>query len=87
MKPLTFILLTLTFIPHAQAIKGTSTFSLSEDAKKEASRAPAEDFYLDPDEIDLNDPVAVEKEKTRIRENMAIKRQQDLEFRRFRGAR
>ncbi len=87
MKFLSIIFFTFLIIPQAFAIKGTSTFSLSEEMGKVASRAPAEDFYLDPEEIDLNDPVAVENEKARIRENLAIKREQDREFRRFRGAR
>ena len=69
------------------AIKGTSTISISETVNS-PSREPAdEDFYIDPEEINLNDSVAVENEKNRIRENLRIKRQQDWEWRKNRGAR
>jgi hypothetical protein len=69
------------------AIKGMSSISLS-DSVPPPSREPAdEDFYLDPEEIDLNDSLAVEKEKNRIRENLRMKKQQDWEWRKNRGAR
>jgi len=86
MKPkLFFLIFSLILSLSAYAIKGMSTISLSEP---KPSREPAdEDFYLDPEEIDLHDSLAVEKEKNRIRENLRIKKQQDWEWRKNRGAR
>jgi hypothetical protein len=85
MKPkLLLLIFSLILSFSAYAIKGMSTISLSEP---KPYREPAEDFYLDPEEIDLNDSLAVEKEKNRIRENLSIKKQQDWEWRKNRGAR
>jgi hypothetical protein len=81
------IIFFLTFSISAFAIKGTSTISITETVNSLPREPADEDFYIDPEEINLNDSIAVENEKNRIRENLKIKRQQDWEWRKNRGAR
>ncbi|MFZ4712306.1 MAG: hypothetical protein ACOYL6_01225 [Bacteriovoracaceae bacterium] len=109
MKKLLFLNLAFTFSAPLYAVKGVSTFTLSDEMSssevktektteekveknevvaKGLRRAPAEEtYYIDPESVDINDPVAVAKEKARIRENLEIKRQEDWYWRRNRGAR
>ncbi len=91
MKKLILLSLVLAISVPLYAEKGDYKFNVADDIgdtkrnsleESDAGRevASADDFYIDPDDEELNrNPAALRKEKARIRTNLAIKSEQKKE--------